>query len=131
MSYHNQVCAQLCLWSDWQLGRWNGKDHPCYQTEQETNLDCRKEGKHNLILNCNWSIKPHFQCHLDYISNPAISSEDNILSNKLKDDQYDLSGELKIVLPWWRFEHLISGTHQLARNIIFSFKQHQGRSNQW
>ena len=30
MSCQDQVCAQLCLWSSWKLGRWNGKDHPFY-----------------------------------------------------------------------------------------------------
>jgi hypothetical protein len=34
-----------------------------------------------------------FQCHLNYISNPAISPYDNLLSSKLKEDQYDVLGK--------------------------------------
>ena len=66
-----------------------------------------------------------FQCHLNYISNPAISTDDNLLSRKLKEDQYDVLGEFQIMTPM-KLEIVIPGTHQLARNIIFTFEQQRG-----
>ena len=84
-----------------------------------------EEGKWNFICNCNSSIKTHFQCQLNYISNPAISPEDNILTSKLKEDQYDLLGK-SLIMYLIKLDIVIPGTHQLARNIIFRFEQQHG-----
>ena len=39
----------------------------------------------------NWSI--NFQCSLNYLTSPEISSDDKTIQNKLKGDQNDLSGK--------------------------------------
>ena len=74
-----------------------GKGYPFYETVQENIMDCWPKGKKLFKARfLNWSI--YFQSSLNYLTSPAISSDDKIIQNKLGGDQNDLSGKTFPVL---------------------------------
>ena len=57
-------------------------------------------------------MEVYFQCSLNYLTSPAISSDDKTIQNKLGGDRNDLSGKTLPVLNSLKiYSYLFRNTH--------------------